>query len=85
MSFYMKTATLEYPLYEGDIRLEYPDIASALTGDSFPCPATYAKVTQQIIPVECGENQYFLESAPIIENGIWKTTWAVLEKPVGVT
>lgn len=82
MSFYIKTATLEYPLYEGDIRLEYPDIDKALTGTAFPCPATYAKVTQQIIPTECGENQYFLESAPFKANEVWQTTWSVAEKPV---
>lgn len=35
---------MEYPLFEGNIRNEHPEILEEQTGDSFPCPAGYAKV-----------------------------------------
>jgi len=85
MSAYIKLATLEYPRHEGDIRLEYPDIDKALTGTSFPCPATYAKVEQPPIPTQCSDTQYIVESAPFKTNEVWQTTWLVVDKPVEST
>lgn len=63
---YIKLSTGEYPLFQGDVRLEHPEI-----GDAFVCPETYAEVYDtEIIPVR-GENETLIEDAPIKIDGIW--------------
>jgi hypothetical protein len=71
MSSYIKLSTLEYPRHEGDIRLEYPEITEDQTGDSFPCPETYALVTPIQIP-ECNyKTQCVVELQPKQIDGVW--------------
>ena len=74
---YIKIATLEYPLYEGDIRLEYPEITEDQTGDKFPCPDTYALVNVPDAPEYNEDTQTILESAPTQTNGVWSVTVSV--------
>jgi hypothetical protein len=63
---YIKLSTGEYPFFQGDVRLEHPEI-----GDVFVCPETYAEVCDtEIIPVR-GENENLVEDPPIKINGIW--------------
>ena len=77
MSAYIKLSTLEYPRYEGDIRLEHPDILESQTGDTFPCPETYAAVQWIEAPEFNVDTQIAYELAPINNNGVWSMAWAV--------
>lgn len=78
MSVYIKLATMEYPRHEGDIRGDHPEISEDLTGDTFPCPATYAKVTVAPIPAHDLDNEYCKPKAPELVNGAWVQGWEVL-------
>ena len=77
MSAYIKLLTLEYPRYEGDIRLEYPDILESQTGESFPCPDTYAPVQFIDAPEFNVDTQIAYELAPVNNDGVWSMVWAV--------
>lgn len=50
MIAYMNIITQDFPLYEGDVRLDYPEIRDDQTGDSFPNTPTYAKVSIPDMP-----------------------------------
>jgi hypothetical protein len=76
MSAYIKLSTLEYPRYEGDIRSEHPDITEDQTWPNFPCPDTYAVVTQTSMPV-VGAGQVCFETEPVQIDGVWTQTWGV--------
>ncbi len=60
--------------HEGDIRLEYPEIAEAQTGDTFPCPATHALVEVDARP-ECGEDETAELNPPECVGGVWRLSW----------
>jgi len=75
MSAYIKLTTLEYPRYQGDIRLEHPEI-----GDEFVCPDTYAYVEDSVIPEFNEALQFLFETAPIQVDGVWQQTWFVRDK-----
>lgn len=77
MSTYIKLSTLEYPRYEGDIRLEYSEIREDQTEPDFPCPDTYAKVQQVSPPDIDNTKQRLYELAPIQIDSIWTQQWAV--------
>lgn len=77
MSAYIKLSTLEYPRYEGDIRLEHPEILENQTGDTFPCPATYAPVRWVDAPEYNPETQIIYELAPIVVDGVWSMVWTM--------
>ena len=74
---YIKLSTLEFPRHEGDIRLEHKDILESQTGDTFPCPNTYAPVAY-VQPPEVSETQVYESGNPIKDElGNWKITWTV--------
>jgi hypothetical protein len=77
MSSYIKLSTLEYPRHEGDIRLEYPEITEDQTGDSFPCPDTYALVKETTAPEFNFATQVCYETAPVQIDSVWTQQWAV--------
>lgn len=77
MSTYIKLSTLEYPRHEGDIRLEHPEISVDQTGDTFPCPNTYAKVNWVSPPDIDETTQFVYQLPPIQENGVWSMAWEV--------
>lgn len=57
---------MEYPLYQGDIRLIYPDM-----GEEFVLPDdTFAKVEDTPIPLY-GNNQRLIELQPVLVDGKW--------------
>ena len=58
MSAYINKKTKEYPLYEGDIRLLYPEM-----GNEFILPADYAEVPESDLPT-ITETQTFTETTP---------------------
>lgn len=66
MSAYINTKTMEYPLYQGDIRLVYPEI-----GEAFILPDdTFAAVEDTPVP-SYGINERLVELKPILVNGKW--------------
>lgn len=75
---YIKLATMEYPRHEGDIRLEHPDIPEGLTGETFICPDTYAKVKEVEMPSP-GLNQAVYEVMPEQINGEWVQQFNIRE------
>lgn len=80
MSAYIKLATMEYPRYEGDIRLEHPEITEAQTGAGFPCPPEYALVQWVDAPGITPPLQYLVEGKPQLVGGQWFMTWNVKER-----
>lgn len=79
MSVYIKLSTLEYPRHEGDIRLEHPEITQDQTGDTFPCPDTYAPVEATAPPSFVEVIQKVIEGLPECVDGVWRTTWEVVD------
>ena len=79
MSAYINLKSLFYPLYEGDIRLEYPEILDSQTGDSFPIPEDYAKVVWVEPPTVDYTLFTYYEGQPEDINGQWQMTWLVRE------
>ncbi len=77
ISYYIKLAAFEYPRHEGDIRLEHPEILESQTGDTFPCPDTYAPV-ERVDPPEIADGQSCDAAAPTQdETGKWKENWVI--------
>jgi hypothetical protein len=74
---YLKLSTMQYPLYEGDIRLEYPEITEDQTGATFPLPDDYVLVEQTTPPSFDRATQYVKQLAPIQVNGVWQSEWEV--------
>lgn len=77
MTQYIKLSTLEYPLHEGDIRLEHPEILESQTGPTFPCPDTYAPVEWVERPENVGENKIAEIQPPQLVGDKWVTQWLV--------
>jgi hypothetical protein len=77
MNAYIKLTTMEYPRYEGDIRLDHPDIPEDLTGATFPCPNDYAPVQWVDPPTFDSAVQNAEEIAPTFINGVWRMNWHV--------
>lgn len=76
MNFYLKLSTMEWPLYEGDIRLEHPNISEELTGESFPCPDGYALVKQDPMPQYDSTLARLNILPPVFENNTWVAKWS---------
>lgn len=79
MSSFIKLSTLEYPRHEGDIRLEYPNILETETGETFPCPETYAKVIENNRPIYNYQTQKCVEMTPQYVDGVWVQTWKIVD------
>lgn len=77
MTAYIKLSTLEYPLHEGDIRLEHPEIREDQTWPDFPCPDTYALVTPVALPEWDQATQTFEELPPEQVDGVWTQQFLV--------
>ena len=71
---YINILTLEFPRYEGDIRLDHPEI-----GEEFVCPSTYAPVTVSPEPVIDSQNQKTQFSSPYENGGQWFVDFVVVE------
>ena len=77
MSTYIKLSTLEYPRHEGDIRIEHPEIQESQTGDTFPCPSTYALVVPTTAPAFDEATQIAQPQSPVQVDGVWTQQWSV--------
>lgn len=71
MSAYINTKTLDYPLFEGDIRLIHPEI-----GVDFVLPINYAPVEQPETP-QTSDADTFDVIGPIEQNGVWQVQFVV--------
>ena len=72
MSAYINKETNEYPLYEGDIRIIYPDM-----GDEFILPIDFAEVPESTLPT-ITENQTFIEGTPILNSeGVYERVYII--------
>lgn len=67
---------MEWPLYEGDIRLEHQNISEELTGELFPCPEDYALVKQDLMPQYDSAVARLNILPPVFENGTWVAKWS---------
>jgi hypothetical protein len=74
---FLKLSTMQYPVQEGDIRLEYPEIRADQTGATFPVLADYVEVEQTTPPSYDPRTQYLSQSTPVQNNGVWQSVWAV--------
>jgi hypothetical protein len=73
MSGYLKIATGEYYFYEGDIRLEHPNM-----GAYFVCPPEYVKVKETALPIY---NDMIEDVVGTVEfvGGQWTQVWQVVQ------
>lgn len=74
---FLKLSTMQYPIQEGDIRLEYPDIRDDQTGATFPLPVGYVEVEQTAMPSYNALTQYLSQSTPVEVSGVWQSVWVV--------
>jgi hypothetical protein len=77
---FIKLSTLQYPLHEGDIRLEYPEIPESATGGTFPCPPSYALVNQVDEPSHDISTQVVYQIQPQQIDGQWYMVWEVRDR-----
>jgi hypothetical protein len=77
---YIRLSDLEYPFFEGELRIEFPSITEDQTNHTFPCPEGYAPVldTQPTIDLHDPLMGYE-EAAPKNINGVWKKQWRYYE------
>lgn len=68
---------VEYPLYEGDIRLKHNNISFPVP---FVPPEGYVIVEETPFP-HLEYNQYMEESQPIKVDGVWRKNWVVKTLP----
>lgn len=66
---YINLETKKYPCYQGDIRLEHPEI-----GEVFECPATYAPVYEKASPIPT-VGYSTMEVNPEFVDGRWQQSW----------
>ena len=69
---YIRISNKEYPIHEGDIRLEHPEI-----GELFICPVDFAPVYQQFIPIYDQMKQTCFETKPVLTETGWVTTFEI--------
>ncbi len=65
----------EYPVYEGEIRLRYPNMSFSIT--NFSPPEGYVSV-EEVQQPEVDYLHDVSEGAPINENGVWRKNWIVI-------
>ena len=77
MNIFINTQSLEYPLYEGDLRLLFSNISESMTGDTFPCPDGFALVEEVTPPEKNTAEQYVIELSPEFVDGRWRQVWEI--------
>lgn len=82
MTTYINTDTLEYPLFEGDIRLAFRHSVS-FPVEGFEPPAGYVAVQPTPQP-EADAGHFITEAPPALIDGAWTQQWAVVECPAPV-
>lgn len=69
------SAVVEYPVYEGDIRLLFPNTSFPTP---FQPPEDYVAVADIPRP-ETGHTQNVSEGEPALVDGVWTRTWVVTD------
>lgn len=72
---YIKISTKEYPRFQGDIRLEHPEI-----GEQFICPNTYIEVYETQQPV-VSHGKYIVETYPKQIDEKWVQNFELVDVP----
>jgi hypothetical protein len=73
---YINTTTLQYPLFQGDIRLDFPDM-----GDEFVLPDGYAEIVSTPWPEDYDSDLFrVVELAPENVNGVWMQRFDIVAK-----
>lgn len=75
MTAYIDTSTQEYPLYEGDIRLRFPNTSF---GQPFTAPDGYEAVAPTQRPT-AGHAHNVKEGDPALADGVWTQQWIVTD------
>jgi len=75
MNCFIRLDTQQFPFYEGDIRLEHPEISEELTGDSFPVPNGYARLQVTPQPAFDADTQILNPMEVENINGVWRIKW----------
>jgi len=73
---YRKKSTGEYPRFQGDVRLDHPEI-----GDVFACPDTYEPVYEGVLP-ELSSETVAVELPPAEVGGVWVQQFTVAPAPI---
>lgn len=79
MATYIRLSNFEYPLFEGDIRNEHPEIKEEQTWPNFPCPPEFALVNHVDKPQLNSHLQYAMQGKPEQKNNQWYMTWEIKE------
>jgi hypothetical protein len=74
---YINTATKEYPLSRAQIKAKFPNTSFP---DAFVPPAPYALVHMTALPEYDADTHTVKEAAPVLINGRWEQTWALIER-----
>jgi hypothetical protein len=72
---YIKLETNEYPLFQGDIRLQHPEM-----GEQFICPNTYTEVYETEPPTDLPEGKALAETYPVQIDGKWVRNYHYINK-----
>lgn len=75
-SYIINTDTLEYPIYEGEYRLKYPD--TSLPQDFEPT-APYAWVYETNPPQVTSFEESYREIQPALVDNVWQRAWEVYQ------
>lgn len=76
MTTYINTETLEYPLYEGDIRAAFRHAISFPASGDFEAPSGFAPVVPATSP-DVTADQVLVQGAPVQVEGVWTQQWSV--------
>lgn len=79
MTTYINTETLEYPIYEGDIRAAFRH-STSFPATGFVPPPGYAAV-DDVDPPEPTLEQSVRELPPNLVDGVWTQRWEVTQAP----
>lgn len=79
MTTYINTETLEYPIYEGDIRAAFRH-STSFPATGFVPPPGYAAV-DEVDPPEPTLEQSVRELPPHLVEGVWTQRWEVTQAP----
>lgn len=77
MAIYINTETMQYPLYEGDVRLAFPNVS--LPRVDFVAPEPFYAVAPTSIPEFDIATQAAREVMPSFISNEWVQTWEVYE------
>lgn len=70
-----ENAVVEYPVYEGDIRLRYSNVSFPTP---FQPPEGYERVAD-VVPPQIDHTQNCTEGTPVLIDGVWTRQWVVTD------